>query len=183
MILILMGVTGSGKSSVGRALASRLGVPFVEGDALHPDSNRLKMSAGQPLDDTDRWPWLDAIARTLVSHEKAGTGAVASCSALKRAYRERLLGACPQARFLLLHGPRALLSRRLGARRGHFMPASLLDSQLRTLEMPGQDEEVVILDIAQPVAALVEQVTASVSAADLGGSPPPAPGARRGNVS
>lgn len=144
-----MGVAGSGKSTVGALLAARLGLPFVDGDALHPPANVTKMAAGLPLDDDDRAPWLDAVGERLASG-----GVVVACSALRRAYRDRLREAAPAARFVLLHGTRELLAARLAARSDHFMPAALLDSQLATLELPTPGEEVRVYDIALPPAEI-----------------------------
>lgn len=153
-----MGVSGCGKSTVGRALATRLGVPFVEGDALHPPENVRRMAAGIPLTDEDRIGWLDAIAGCLAGDPGARHGVVVACSALKRAYRDRLRTAAPDLRFVFLHGDESLLSARLAQRRGHYMPPSLLPSQLATLEVPGPDEHALVGDIARPVDVLVEQL-------------------------
>lgn len=144
MIVVMMGVSGSGKSSVGAALAQSLGWPFEEGDDLHPPENRAKMAAGLPLTDADRGPWLDRVADWM--HGRFGAGGVVSCSALRRAYRDRLRQADPDVRFVLVDPGRAELERRLAARKGHFMPASLLDSQLATLERPAADEGALLLD-------------------------------------
>jgi gluconokinase len=159
MIVVMMGVSGSGKSSVGAALAERMGWPFEEGDDLHPPENRAKMSAGIPLTDADRAPWLDRIADWM--HGRFGAGGVVSCSALKRAYRDRLREADPDLRFVLVDPGRAELERRLGARQGHFMPPSLLDSQLATLERPTPDERALVLDDPhQGIAGDVEAIRA-----------------------
>jgi gluconokinase len=147
--VVVMGVAGSGKSTIGALIAARLGLPFVDGDALHPAANVTKMAAGIPLDDTDRAPWLDAVGERL-----AAGGVVVACSALRRAYRDRLRAAAPDARFVLLHGSRELLAARLGARPDHFMPVALLESQLATLELPAPDEEVRVYDIALPPTEL-----------------------------
>jgi hypothetical protein len=155
--LIIMGVSGCGKSTVGQHLAQRIGVPFLEGDALHPVRNVALMAAGTPLTDADRAGWLDAIAERLSAldfHE----GLVVSCSALKRAYRDHLRAAAPDLQFVHLHGTRAMLASRLRARQGHYMPPALLDSQLDTLEMPSPDESVLTLDIAEPADLLVAQI-------------------------
>jgi len=157
---VVMGVSGSGKTTVGAALAEALGLRFVDGDALHPAANVAKMAAGIPLDDADRAPWLDAIGAVL-----AGGQVVVACSALKRAYRDRLRAAAPGLQLVFLDGGPALLASRMTARPGHFMPASLLDSQLATLERPEPGEHALTADIADPVAeivaALVERMTSA----------------------
>lgn len=143
-----MGVSGCGKSTLGRLLADRLGVNFVEGDSLHSDRNVAKMAAGTPLTDADRHGWLQAVAEQLNNPTAQASGVVASCSALKRIYRDLLRAGAPDLRFVFLHGEPALLAQRLGGRSGHYMPASLLQSQLDTLEPPGDDESPIRLDIA-----------------------------------
>jgi gluconokinase len=155
--LVIMGVSGCGKSTVGQRLAQRIGVPFLEGDSLHPPRNVALMAAGTPLTDEDRAGWLDTIATRLSSLEPE-EGLVVSCSALKRAYRDRLRLATPDLRFVHLHGDRALLAARLQARRHDYMPPTLLDSQLHTLETPTSDEAVLTLDIAQPLEQLVAHI-------------------------
>jgi gluconokinase len=150
-----MGVCGSGKSAVGAAFAKALGVPFVEGDTYHPPENVERMSKGIPLTDRDREGWLRALAVRLREAKDAGTGLVMSCSALKRAYRDILRSHTPDVQFVFLKGARELLAERLAARRGHFMPASLLDSQLATLEEPSADERAWVCDISQPPERLV----------------------------
>lgn len=150
--VVVMGVSGSGKSTVGAALARRLSVPFADADDLHPPESIAKMSAGEALDDTDRYPWLEAVGRWLAEHPD---GAVTACSALKRKYRDQLRDHVPGLRFLLLEGGRDVIERRQANRPGHFMPASLLDSQLATLEPLAPDEDGVVLDIDQSVEALV----------------------------
>ncbi len=137
--IVVMGVSGSGKTTVGTRLAEALGVDYAEGDEFHPPANVAKMAAGTPLDDADREPWLDALAGWLA--ERSGQGAVVTCSALKRIYRDRLRASAPEAFFLHLDLPRGELERRLAERRGHFMPPSLLDSQLATLEPLEPDED------------------------------------------
>lgn len=153
-----MGVSGSGKTTIGAALADALGLPFVDADSLHLPANVAKMAAGIPLDDADRAPWLDAVGAVLASGP-----VVVACSALKRVYRDRLRAAAPELLLVFLDGSRELLASRLVARPGHFMPASLLDSQLATLERPGADEHALTVDIADPateiVAALAERIT------------------------
>lgn len=154
-LVVVMGVSGCGKSTVGAALAQRLRVPFADADDFHPPRNVARMSAGVPLTDEDRGPWLDAVAAWLAAHAK--TGGVVSCSALKRAYRDVLRGAAPHAVHLHLHGDREVLAGRVAGRPGHFMPAALVDSQLATLEPLEADEVGEALDVAEPVDSLVDQ--------------------------
>jgi gluconokinase len=155
--IVVMGVSGSGKSTLASRLAMRLDGEFIEGDALHAPASIAKMAAGQPLDDDDRWPWLDRIGSALQRAAVGGGKAVAACSALKSSYRARLQGAAGvPVFFILLEAPLAELARRLESRRGHFMPASLLDSQLATLERPQGSERALLLDAVQPPAQLCE---------------------------
>jgi carbohydrate kinase (thermoresistant glucokinase family) len=157
-LLVVMGVSGAGKSTVGAALAAELGVPFRDADDLHPAANVALMAAGQPLSDTDRWPWLDLVGAALASAEVRGTGLVMACSALRRVYRERILAAAPTARFVLLEVPPEVLEARMLARPGHFMPPSLLASQLATLEALGADEPGVSVPATASVSALVAEL-------------------------
>ena len=151
--VIVMGVSGCGKSTLGAALAHAWGVPFIEGDALHAPESVAKMAAGIALEDADRWPWLDRIGAAL---NAAGTGGVASCSALRRAYRDRLRQAVgPHLRFVMLDLPRDELERRMTQRPGHYMPPALLDSQLRTLERPVGETDVLVVDGTAPVEDMV----------------------------
>jgi gluconokinase len=153
--VVIMGVSGCGKSSVGAALAERLGISYRDGDDLHPEANVEKMRAGVPLTDDDRWPWLDSVARVLDKEAPVIVG----CSALRRAYRDRLrAGAGGPVAFIHLTGARDLIAGRMAARTGHYMPPSLLDSQFATLEAPGPDEAL-SLDIDRPLGALVEAAT------------------------
>ncbi|MGW6461046.1 gluconokinase [Streptomyces sp. NPDC055078] len=145
-VVVVMGVAGTGKTTVGRLLAEALGVPYAEGDDFHPPANIAKMSAGTPLDDSDRAPWLDAIGEW--AHRRAGLGGVVSSSALKRVYRDRLRAAAPGTVFLHLAGDRELIERRMAARRGHFMPTGLLDSQFATLQPLEEDESGVAVDVS-----------------------------------
>lgn len=155
--LVVMGVSGCGKSTLGQALAGALGLPFVEGDELHPARNVERMAAGIALTDVDRQGWLEAIAQKLRNASEQGQGLVVSCSALKRRYRDLLRSGAPDLRFVHLHGAPELLAARLSARSGHYMPASLLQSQLETLELPGVDEAVLRIDCAtSPDAALAQ---------------------------
>ncbi|MFF5969564.1 gluconokinase [Streptomyces collinus] len=137
-LVVVMGVSGSGKTTVGRLLARRLGVPYAEGDDFHPAANVEKMRAGHPLDDTDRRPWLEEIARWLAGH--ADSGGVVTCSALKRRYRDRLVSAAPRTLFLHLDGSPELIAERITARQGHFMAPQLLRTQFADLEPMGEDE-------------------------------------------
>nr|WP_232302544.1 gluconokinase [Elstera litoralis] len=154
--IVVMGVSGCGKSRVGRDLAARLGVTFLEGDVLHPPENVARMAAGIPLTDADRQGWLEAIAGALAQAAGCGEGIVVSCSALRRPYRDLLRAAAPATRFVHLTGSRALLIDRMAAREGHFMPISLLDSQLATLEPPGADEQPIVQNIEQSPAAILD---------------------------
>ena len=159
-----MGVSGSGKSLIGAALADALGLTFVEGDSYHPPANVERMSRGIPLTDDDRVGWLRALAARIRDARINGEGLVLTCSALKRSYRDILRAESKSLRFIFLRGSRDLIARRLSARRGHFMPPSLLDSQLATLEEPSPDEDVWVCDIDQSpqeiVAALVARAKA-----------------------
>lgn len=151
---VVMGVASCGKTSVAEALAARLGAGFIEGDKLHPKANIEKMSAGIALNDDDRWPWLQSVGEALRGH----AGMVASCSALKRIYRERIAKAAERpVAFVFLDGDRETLQHRIAARQGHFMPASLLDSQLATLERPGADELARRFDVSNPVPIIAKE--------------------------
>lgn len=156
--LVVMGVAGSGKTTVARALADRLGVDLVEGDDLHPPANVAKMRAGTPLDDEDRRPWLMALARVIGDAEAAGRSTVVTCSALRRSYRDLLREGHPSVRFVHLAVPVEELQERLDRRTGHFMPASLLASQVLALEPLQADEPGVVVDGTARVADVVEQV-------------------------
>ena len=157
LAVVVRGVSGSGKSSVGAALARRLGAAYVDGDDLHPAANIAKMHAGVPLADEDRWPWLDDVGRWLADHTEA-PGGVTACSALRRAYRDRLRGRAPATVFVHLDGDPALIAARQSARPGHFMPSSLQASQQATLEPLDPDEAGVRVDVAGPVEELVDHV-------------------------
>lgn len=146
-IVVVMGVAGSGKSTVARALAEQEGWTMLEGDSFHPPANIAKMKAGTPLTDEDRWPWLRAIAAKEDELRAAGKSAVVACSALKRAYRDILIGDRPQTLLLYLRGSRELIGERMRARKNHFMPPALLISQFATLEEPEPDERPIIVDV------------------------------------
>jgi ribose 5-phosphate isomerase A len=157
-VLVIMGVSGSGKSTVAQELAGRLGWLFEEGDALHPESNIAKMHAGIALTDADRKPWLEAIAAWIGGQRAKGLPGIITCSALKRSYRNVIIGGRPEARLVYLRGTRALIARRLAGRHGHFMPADLLLSQVDTLEEPDPDEDPLIVDIGPPAPQVAEEV-------------------------
>ena len=155
-IYVIMGVAGSGKTTIGELLAHRLDIPFVEGDDLHPRANIERMAQGIPLTDEDRRPWLLAIAQRLRQAEQSGTGLVVTCSALRRSYRDLLRShGAANTRFVYLRGSQPTVAERLARRRGHFMPASLLESQFAALEEPGADEHAAIYDIRESPEAIV----------------------------
>jgi gluconokinase len=162
-LYVVMGITGSGKSTVGAILAHRLGVDFIEGDDYHPVGNVRRMALGIPLTDDDRAGWLRALASRIREARNAGTGMVLTCSALKRSYREVLRAAAPELQFVFLKGSRALILERLAGRRGHFMPTSLLESQLATLEEPAADEHAWTYDIQAPAQEIVDDLVARAS--------------------
>ena len=167
-ILVVMGVSGSGKTTIGVDLAHKLGWPFLEGDDLHPPANVAKMHGGTPLTDADRWPWLDAIkgwidARLAEGGSEGGHGVVA-CSALRRAYRERLGVGQHDVAVVFLHADRALLVDRLARRKGHFMPAELLDSQITTLEPPTAEERPITVEIGGTADAVVTDILRHLNA-------------------
>ncbi|TQR88623.1 gluconokinase [Mycobacterium hodleri] len=152
--IVVMGVSGSGKSTVGAALAQRLRVPFADADDFHPEANIAKMTAGHALDDDDRRPWLDSIGEWLAAHAEGG---VMSCSALKRTYRDQLREHCPDVDFLHLAGTPEVIGRRQASRPGHFMPASLLASQFETLEPLAADENGVDVNVDQNIDSIVNE--------------------------
>lgn len=154
-LICVMGVSAAGKSTVGIALADVLDVPFIDADGLHPDANRAKMSSGVPLTDDDRWPWLDAVGERFGS---ADDGLVIACSALRRAYRDHIRAAAPGVVFVHLHGSRELLLERAQARTDHFMPATLFDSQLGTLEDLESDEASMVVIVDRAPEEIVREV-------------------------
>lgn len=158
-----MGVSGSGKSTIGAALAERLGWRFVDGDELHPAENIAKMHSGHPLDDLDRAPWLAAIAAQIEAWAAAGTPGVVTCSALKRRYRDTIMGGRAGVRLVYLAGTQRLIASRIAARTGHFMPVGLLDSQFAALEPPSEDENPILTPIDAPVGAIVDHIVTALS--------------------
>lgn len=160
-VIVLMGVSGSGKSTVGNALASALGWEFRDADSLHPPANIEKMSRGIPLTDRDRGPWLAAIAAWIDDRLRTGSSGIVSCSALKRAYRQVIVGGRTGVGLVHLRGSFDLISARMAARRGHFMPPALLQSQFQTLEEPGPDEHALSVSIDAPAGQIAQQVIAA----------------------
>ncbi len=158
--VVVMGVSGCGKSTAGAVLARRLGVPFADADAFHPAANIAKMAAGEPLNDQDRSPWIEAVGQWLARHCDGG---VMSCSALKRNYRDRLRSHCPPVVFLHLTGSPELIAGRQAGRSGHFMPGALLASQFEALEPLGSDERGVVVDVDRSIDAIVETFLASAN--------------------
>jgi len=157
-ILVVMGVSGTGKTTVAKQLAARLGWPFQEGDELHPPANVAKMHAGHPLTDADRLPWLHTIAAWIDAREAADEPGIVTCSALKHSYRDILIGDRPRVRLVYLRGDKAVIARRLAQRTDHFMPPALLDSQLATLEEPVPAEHALTVPIDGPPEQAVELI-------------------------
>lgn len=164
--IVFMGVCGSGKTTVGEALARQLKCRFLEGDSFHPPENVAKMSAGTPLDDDDRWPWLDRLGKEMVKESEHTQPVIAACSALKRSYRDRLRRYTGEdTLFVHLHGKRDLLEQRLLGRADHYMPASLLDSQLAILEPPSGEERTLPLDVEKPLSDLIDKIKETIGSA------------------
>ena len=157
-LVVVMGVSGSGKSTVGAQLAAALGLEFLEGDSLHSERNVSRMASGIPLTDEDRQEWLDLLSQRLAKAAQGQRGLVVSCSALKRAYRDKLRQGAPDLVLVHLTGDKALLAARTADRPGHYMPASLLTSQLETLESPWPDEHALTFDVAQEPQSIVQAV-------------------------
>lgn len=164
-VIVLMGVSGVGKTTIGRCLAEALGYGYAEGDSYHPAANIDKMRSGRPLEDEDRWPWLRAMAADIDRWRGAGTGMVLACSALKRAYRDILIGERPDVRLVQLSGDEALIRGRIEARRHEYMPASLLITQLATLQPPTPDERPIVVDVRDAPEACVAAIMAALAVA------------------
>lgn len=160
-VIVLMGVSGSGKSTTARRLSIALDWPFRDADTFHPEANIAKMSAGQPLTDEDRAPWLDAIAAWIDEHRRNGTRGIVTCSALKRRYRDVLVGDRPDVGLVYLKGSFTLIADRLSRRRGHFMPPALLKSQFDALEEPEPEERALVVSVRLPPKIVVERITSS----------------------
>jgi gluconokinase len=157
-IAVVMGVSGSGKTTVAKGLADAEGWTLLEGDSFHPPANVAKMKSGTPLTDEDRWPWLRAIATAIDEYRARGESAVVACSALRRAYRDILIDGRTDVRLVYLRGSHALIAERMRARKGHFMPTALLDSQFQTLEEPGPDEHPITVEIDAAPADIVQKI-------------------------
>lgn len=158
MVLVLMGVSGAGKTTVGSILASRLEWPFQEGDALHPQANIEKMKAGRPLDDADRAPWIEAVAEWIEARLDSNENGIITCSALRRAYRDVLNRRGEGVTFVFLSGSSETIAGRLASRHGHFMPAALLSSQLADLEPPAPDEPAITVDVDSPPVVIADRI-------------------------
>lgn len=174
--LVVMGVAGSGKSTIGEALSNHLGWRYEDGDSFHPPSNVAKMKSGQPLTDDDRWPWLKAIAAEIDRCRQAGEHVIIACSALKRAYRDVLLHGRDDTRIVYLNGSHDVIADRLDHRKGHFMPAGLLDSQFATLEPPSQDERPIIVSIDADIDEIVDHIMQQLRGNPGVGAPSPLAG-------
>jgi gluconokinase len=157
-VLVVMGVSGSGKTTIASALARREGWTLLEGDSFHPAANVAKMASGTPLTDEDRWPWLRAIAAEIDGTIAQGESAVVACSALKRAYRDILIDGRKGVFLVYLRGSKDLIRQRMAQRKDHFMPPALLDSQLATLEEPAPDEHAIVVDIGPPPDEIVADI-------------------------
>jgi gluconokinase len=161
-VVVVMGVSGSGKTTIGKRLAGKLGVEFAEGDDFHPKPNIDKMSRGEPLTDEDRWPWLAAIARRIDQARAERRGLVVACSALKRAYRDILIGTRRDVLLVYLRGSREVIGERVGSRKHEYMPPSLLPSQFAALEEPGPDERPIAIDVAKPAEVTVDEAVTAI---------------------
>ncbi|KGN34186.1 gluconate kinase [Knoellia sinensis KCTC 19936] len=168
--MIVMGVSGSGKSTVAEGIAKRTGWTFAEADEFHPKANIAKMEAGTPLTDEDRWPWLEALNEWMVERAADGESTVITCSALRRIYRDRLRQGLESLDFIHLHGPAEVIAERMKGRKGHFMPPALLQSQIDTLEALEPDESGVVLDLTHSPEQLVDEAVVWLEGADRGGA-------------
>jgi gluconokinase len=157
-VALVMGVSGSGKTTIAEDIAQRMGWQLLEGDSFHPPANVEKMRHAIPLTDEDRWPWLHAIAATIDDIRAHGGSAVVACSALKRSYRDILIGDRSDVLLIYLRGEKDLIARRMAARKGHYMPVALLDSQFAALEEPGPDEHPIVVSIAPPPKDIADAV-------------------------
>ena len=176
LAVVVMGVSGCGKSTVAEGIADTLGLHFIDGDRLHPDENVARMRAGIPLQDADRWPWLDRVGACLADAGRWPHGLTIACSALRRAYRDRLRDAAPGVRFVFLDGDAELIGSRMAARTGHYMPQAMLVSQLQTLEKPAPDEiDVQRFDIACAPAEIVRLACDGLRSRPEAGPEPPGP--------
>ena len=160
MIVVVMGVCGTGKTTIGKLIAERLGARFEEGDRFHPQANVEKMSRGEALEDDDRWPWLESISHTIDEWQQAGVDVVLACSALKERYRQVILGGRPDAHLVFLFGAQDLIDERMSQRQHHFMPPSLLPSQFAALEPPLPGKHVIAADVAKSPEAIAAEVVA-----------------------
>ncbi len=165
MIIVVMGICGSGKTTLGRLLAEHLGYRFVEGDDYHTPEHVAKMAAGKPLSDADRWPWLRRLSEAMGEWDEAGENVVVSCSALRRDYRALLRKGAPDVRFIFLEGAVELVRERMASREGHFMPVALIDSQIEALEDPRGEVGVIAVDINATPAKIVNRVIEGLRAA------------------
>ncbi|MAN77522.1 gluconokinase [Pelagibacterium flavum] len=163
-LIIVMGVSGAGKSTIGEELAKRLEVPFIDADNLHPRANVEKMRGGRPLEDTDRWPWLEIVADAMRNTADTNGRVVCACSALRRSYRDCLRNRAEEPiAFVLLHGDKSVIAQRQANRPGHFMPPALLDSQFATLEQFGPQERGITIDVALSIDEIVDEAAAALS--------------------
>lgn len=169
VVLVIMGVSGCGKTTIARELAHRLGWPFQEGDELHPAGNVAKMHAGHALTDSDRWPWLRAIAAWIDTRLAAGEPGIVTCSNLKRAYRFITVGNRPKVRLVFLKADESLIAERIAQRRGHFFPPALLHSQFETLEEPDHDENPIVIDVSRPFSTCIDEIIRALPSAQRHG--------------
>ncbi|MGA9865072.1 MAG: gluconokinase [Acetobacteraceae bacterium] len=167
LVVVMMGVSGSGKTTIAQGVAKRLGWDVLEGDSYHPPTNIEKMSHGIALDDSDRWPWLHAIAEAIDAELAAGRSSIVACSALKRSYRDIIIGPRQDVVLVYLKGSHALLYDRIKHRTGHFMPASLLESQFQALEEPGEDEKPIVVSVDGTPEEIVDAVLVAMQARGL----------------